>query len=88
MGSRASRALVAARRPYTFDSPGGGGGLFGFGGGGGGPGFSAPWPRSMVNTGLCVCPQGERMVVERFGKLNDIKGPGLFFAIPLVDRIA
>lgn len=28
------------------------------------------------------------MVVERFGKLSAIKEPGLFFAIPLVDRIA
>lgn len=49
---------------------------------------SFPWPRTGVNTVLCVCPQGERMVIERFGKMIDIKGPGLFFAVPLVDRIA
>jgi hypothetical protein len=68
---------AVARRPYTFDSllsgSGGGGGGGGYGGGGMGIYL---WPRTTVNTGLCVCPEGERMVVERFGKMVDIKSPG------------
>ncbi len=31
-----------------------------------------------TNTILNVCPQGERFVVERFGKLLDIKESGWF----------
>lgn len=45
------------------------------------------WPRSKVNSILNVCAQGERMVVERLGKLNEIKESGWFFAIPFVDNI-
>ena len=81
---------TTAVRAYQFDPlPGGGGSgsgsgsgfLGGFGGGGGGgpsgKGFAVHlWPRTMVNTGVCVCPQGERMVVERFGKMHDLKEPG------------
>lgn len=32
--------------------------------------------------------QGERMVVERLGKLSAIERPGWFFAIPVIDNIA
>ncbi|GAB5034163.1 stomatin prohibitin-family membrane protease subunit [Nannochloropsis oceanica] len=46
------------------------------------------WPMGSTNTILNVCPQGERFVVERFGKLLDIKESGWFLAIPYVDRIA
>ena len=79
VGNRLQRqngALLAIARSYTFDalSPGHGG--------------STHWPRTVVNTGLCVCPQGELMVIERFGKMVDIKSPGLFFIIPVIDRIA
>lgn len=45
------------------------------------------WPRSQVNFFLNVCPQGEMMVVERLGKLNDIKEGGWFIAIPGIDSI-
>jgi len=45
------------------------------------------WPRSKPNTVLNVCSEGERMVVERFGKLNSIEGSGFFFALPAVDNI-
>lgn len=45
------------------------------------------WPRSKANTGINVCPQGSKMVVERLGKLHSIKEGGWFFAIPLVDDI-
>ncbi len=71
------------RRRYNFDAlPGfGGSGRGGDGSGGGGAptGFislAGQWPLTMTNTGICVCPQGERMVVERFGKMVDIKEPG------------
>lgn len=36
------------------------------------------WPMGSTNTILNVCPQGERFVVERFGKLLDIKESGWF----------
>ena len=45
------------------------------------------WPKSHANTIINVCPQGELMVVERFGKLHNIQQPGLFFCLPLVDQI-
>jgi len=46
------------------------------------------WPQSMFNTVLNVVPQGKVAVVERFGEFHAAKQPGLFFAIPLVDRIS
>lgn len=46
------------------------------------------WPVTRLNTGLNVCPQGHVMIVERFGALHEIRQPGLFFAIPVVDAIA
>lgn len=45
------------------------------------------WPRSKVNTGLNICPQGEVMVIERLGKFSSIQTSGLFFAIPVIDQI-
>jgi len=45
------------------------------------------WPRAKANTFLNVCPQGNRMIVERLGKLNTIQEAGWFFAIPLIDNI-
>lgn len=45
------------------------------------------WPRSKNNTIVNVCAQGERMVVERLGKMHDIKDGGWFVSIPLVDQI-
>ena len=45
------------------------------------------WPRSKSNTVVNVCPQGNMMVIERLGKLHDIKSGGWFFAIPLIDNI-
>lgn len=45
------------------------------------------WPVAKINTIANICPQGERMVVERFGRLHRIVGPGLFWTIPLVDWI-
>jgi regulator of protease activity HflC (stomatin/prohibitin superfamily) len=46
------------------------------------------WPISKANTFLNICPQGEAMVVERFGKLHYVqRGGGIFFAIPFIDEI-
>ena len=46
------------------------------------------WPISVSNTFFNVCPQGERMVVERLGKLQSVKDSGWFIAIPFFDKIA
>ncbi len=45
------------------------------------------WPKEHANTIFNVCPQGELMIVERFGKLSSIQEPGLFFCLPLIDNI-
>ena len=45
------------------------------------------WPRSKNNTFFNVCNQGQRMVVERLGKLHSIEESGWFFAIPIIDEI-
>lgn len=42
------------------------------------------WPLTKANTILNVCPQGERYVVERFGKLLDIKESGWFIGESLI----
>lgn len=46
------------------------------------------WPISKANTIINVCPEGSKMVVERLGSLHSVRGPGWFFSIPIVDRIA
>ncbi|KAG5177012.1 hypothetical protein JKP88DRAFT_130337, partial [Tribonema minus] len=50
--------------------------------------FEDQWPVGVTNTVLNVCPQGERMVVERLGKLLKVENSGWFFAIPGIDKIA
>jgi hypothetical protein len=45
------------------------------------------WPRGKANTVLNICPQGEEMVVERLGKLYDVKAGGYFFSVPFIDSI-
>ena len=45
------------------------------------------WPISRTNTVINVCPQGQQMVVERLGKLSDVKEGGFFIAIPFIDTI-
>jgi len=94
---------ASAVRFYTLDAPGGGG-RSGGGGGGSRPSvgglFSMSsrqnndnadvyrWPVTKMNTVANICPQGFRILVERFGKLHTIHGPGIFFSVPLVDTIA
>jgi regulator of protease activity HflC (stomatin/prohibitin superfamily) len=46
------------------------------------------WPISKANTILNIVPQGQRFVVERFGKMNAIHDSGFFIAIPFVDQIS
>jgi hypothetical protein len=70
MSQAITTPLYLSKREYNFDS---------VSGRGSGNNVRAGWPRTMVNTGLCVCPQGERMVVERFGKMVDIKSPGCVY---------
>jgi len=50
-------------------------------------GLLQSWPRDKANTILNVCPQGEEHVVERFGQLYDIRKAGLYFTLPLIDKI-
>ena len=45
------------------------------------------WPRGRNNTVLNICSQGEKIVIERFGKLHSIQDSGWFIAIPLVDNL-
>ena len=47
----------------------------------------ARWPISKTNTILNIVPEGQRFVVERFGKLSAIHDSGYFFAVPFVDHI-
>eukprot|EP00527_Entomoneis_sp_CCMP2396_P000681 CAMPEP_0198151332 /NCGR_PEP_ID=MMETSP1443-20131203/55270_1 /TAXON_ID=186043 /ORGANISM="Entomoneis sp., Strain CCMP2396" /LENGTH=404 /DNA_ID=CAMNT_0043816963 /DNA_START=91 /DNA_END=1302 /DNA_ORIENTATION=+ len=46
------------------------------------------WPVRANNTIINIVPQGYRFVVERFGKMHNIQGSGLFVAIPFVDKIS
>lgn len=45
------------------------------------------WPRAKANTVLNVCPQGNKMVIERLGKFHSVQEGGWFFAIPFIDNI-
>ncbi|MBP7240670.1 SPFH domain-containing protein [Amaricoccus sp.] len=38
--------------------------------------------------GVRVVPQSEKFVVERFGRLRAVLGPGLNFIVPFLDRVA
>ena len=43
---------------------------------------------------ICIClgvrivPQSEKHVVERFGRLRSVLGPGINFIVPFLDRVA
>ncbi len=36
--------------------------------------------------GLCIAQEYERAVVFRLGRFSSVKGPGLFWIIPFIDR--
>ena len=37
--------------------------------------------------GVRIVPQSEKFVVERFGRLKSVLGPGLNFIVPFLDRV-
>lgn len=42
----------------------------------------------LVLKGVRIVPQSEKFVVERFGRLRTVLGPGINFVIPLIDIVA
>ena len=48
---------------------------------------SDSWPKSKLNMGINVCPEGQQMIVERLGKFHSVEEAGRFFSIPLIDHI-
>ena len=40
-----------------------------------------------VFLGVRIVPQSEKFVVERFGRLKSVLGPGINFIIPFLDRV-
>jgi regulator of protease activity HflC (stomatin/prohibitin superfamily) len=38
--------------------------------------------------GVRIVPQSEKHVVERFGRLSAVLGPGINFIVPFLDRVA
>lgn len=44
-------------------------------------------PMFKRNTLLNICPEGDRMVVERMGKFNRVENPGWFLSIPIFEKI-
>ena len=41
-----------------------------------------------IYLGIRIVPQSEKHVVERFGRLRSVLGPGINFIIPFLDRVA
>ena len=41
-----------------------------------------------VMTSIRIVPQSEKYVVERFGRLRSVLGPGINFTVPFLDRVA
>src|SRR6056297_1029331 len=41
-----------------------------------------------VLVGVKIVPQSEKFVVERFGRLRAVLGPGINFIVPFLDRVA
>lgn len=42
----------------------------------------------LILKGVRIVPQAEKYVVERFGRLRTVLGPGINFIVPLIDRVA
>jgi hypothetical protein len=42
----------------------------------------------IIFLGVRIVPQSEKHVVERFGRLRSVLGPGINFVVPFLDRIA
>jgi len=41
-----------------------------------------------IYLGIRIVPQSEKFVIERFGRLRSVLGPGINFIIPFLDRVA
>lgn len=41
-----------------------------------------------VSSAVRIVPQSEKFVVERFGRLRSVLGPGINFIVPFLDRVA
>ncbi|MFV0385235.1 SPFH domain-containing protein [Paracoccus sp. (in: a-proteobacteria)] len=41
-----------------------------------------------VSTAVRIVPQSQKYVVERFGRLRAVLGPGINFTVPFIDRVA
>ncbi|SMO98665.1 SPFH domain-containing protein [Paracoccus laeviglucosivorans] len=41
-----------------------------------------------VTSAVRIVPQSEKFVVERFGRLRSVLGPGINFTVPFLDRVA
>ncbi len=41
-----------------------------------------------VTSAVRIVPQSEKYVVERFGRLHSVLGPGINFTVPFLDRVA
>ncbi len=41
-----------------------------------------------IVTGVRIVPQSQKFVVERFGKLRSVLGPGINFIVPFFDKVA
>lgn len=41
----------------------------------------------LIFKGIKIVPQSEKFVVERFGRLHSVLGPGINFIVPLLDRV-
>ena len=88
-GARDARAGLGADRPRD-DRHGGaernlGNGVMGRG--------DSPDPDRALDDprlflGVRVVPQSEKFVVERFGRLRSVLGPGINFIVPFLDRVA
>jgi regulator of protease activity HflC (stomatin/prohibitin superfamily) len=42
----------------------------------------------IISSAVKIANQWERAVILRLGNFNSLKGPGLFFIIPIIDRIS
>ncbi|EPX77909.1 SPFH domain-containing protein [Litoreibacter arenae] len=42
----------------------------------------------VVFAGIRIVPQSDKFVVERFGRLRSVLGPGINFIVPFLDRVA
>ncbi|HEX2970310.1 MAG TPA: SPFH domain-containing protein, partial [Bacteroidales bacterium] len=42
----------------------------------------------LISSSIHIADQWEKAIVLRMGKFSGLKGPGLFFIVPIIDRVA